>query len=125
MPQLITKGCTCRSSRSVDSSAVGGKEEGAADGGKLRRRHGSSFFIIDRPIDIPRYSAFRTRCRVVLRAGGPGQHVRDEFRRSRAGQHRGPRVLVAEPRRTSGKYARDENLSKDACDESESEIARL
>jgi len=51
-----------------------------------------------------RYSAFRTRGRVVLRAGGGGQHVRDEFRRSCAGQHSGPRIFMAEPRRTPGMY---------------------
>lgn len=63
-----------------------------------------SFFIIDRPIDTLRYSAFRTRGRVVLRARGGGQHVCDEFRRACAGEHSGPRIFMAEPRRTPGTY---------------------
>jgi hypothetical protein len=88
--------------------AVAGDRSIHEDGGELppvvppARR---SFFIIDRPIDTLGYSAFRTRGRVVLRAGRGGQHVRDEFRRSRAGEHSRPGIFMAEPRRTPGTYA--------------------
>lgn len=97
-PQLITKGdCTCRSLRSVDSSGLA-KGNFAGDGTvQLFHNWSPNRYT-------PRYSAFRSRGRVVLRAGGGGQHVRDEFRRSCAGEHSGPRIFMAKPRRTPGMY---------------------